>query len=146
MSTIKGFPIPLPPLEEQKRIVAKIEELMPYVDKYDEAYSEVEELNKKFPVDMQKSILQYAIQGKLVKQREEDGTAEELYQQIQEEKVKLIKEGKIKKEKKLPKITEDEILFDIPENWKWVSVGQVCSNIMYGTSKKSQMGYMRVST
>src|SRR5699024_10820094 len=89
--------IPLPPLEEQKRIVAKIEELMPYVDKYDVAYSEVEELNKKFPEDMQKSILQYGIQGKLVEQREEDGTAEDLYKQIQEEKKKLIKEGKIKK-------------------------------------------------
>lgn len=84
------------------------------------AYSEVVELNKKFPEDMQKSILQYAIQGKLVEQREEDGTAEDLYKQIQEEKKKLIKEGKIKKTKALPAITEDEIPFDIPENWKWV--------------------------
>ena len=108
--------IPLPPLEEQQRIVAKIEELMPYVDKYDVAYSEVEKLNKKFPEDMQKSILQYAIQGKLVEQREEDGTAEDLYKQIQEEKKKLIKEGKIKKTKDLPEITEDEIPFDIPES------------------------------
>ena len=70
---------------------------MPYVDKYDVAYSEVEELNKKFPEDMQKSILQYAIQGKLVEQREEDGTAEELYKQIQD--MKKIKEGKVKKPK-----------------------------------------------
>lgn len=115
--------VPLPPLEEQKRIVAKIEELMPYVDKYDVAHSEVEELNKKFPEDMQKSILQYAIQGKLVEQREEDGTAEDLYKQIQEEKKKLIKEGKIKKTKALPEIAEDEIPFDIPENWKWVRLG-----------------------
>ena len=119
--------IPLPPLEEQKRIVAKIEEMMPYVDKYDVAYSEVEELNKKFPEDMQKSILQYAIQGKLVEQREEDGTAEDLYKQIQEEKKKLIKEGKIKKTKDLPEITEDEIPFDIPENWKWVRLGNIVS-------------------
>ena len=117
--------IPLPPLEEQKRIVAKIEELMPYVDKYDVAYSEVEELNKKFPEDMQKSILQYAIQGKLVEQREEDGTAEDLYKQIQEGKKKLIKEGKIKKTKALPEITEDEIPFDIPENWKWVRFADI---------------------
>lgn len=117
--------VPLPPLEEQKRIVAKIEELMPYVDKYDVAYSEVEELNKKFPEDMQKSILQYAIQGKLVEQRKEDGTAEDLYKQIQEEKKKLIKEGKIKKTKALPEITEDEIPFDIPENWKWVRLGEI---------------------
>lgn len=129
--------IPLPPLEEQKRIVSKIEELMPYVEKYDKAYSEVEELNKKFPENMQKSILQYAIQGKLVEQKEEEGTAKELYQQIQEEKAKLIKEGKIKKEKPLAEIKEEEIPFDIPKSWKWVSIGQVCSNIMYGTSKKS---------
>ena len=122
---IKELIVPLPPLEEQKRIVAKIEELMPYVDKYNVAYSEVEELNKKFPEDMQKSILQYAVQGKLVEQREEDGTAEELYQQIQEEKKKLIKEGKIKKTKVLPEITEDEIPFDIPENWKWVRLGDI---------------------
>ncbi|WP_368742195.1 restriction endonuclease subunit S [Enterococcus casseliflavus] len=117
--------VPLPPLEEQKRIVAKIEELMPYVDKYDVAYSEVEELNKKFPEDMQKSILQYAIQGKLVEQREEDGTAEELYKQIQEDMKKQIKEGKVKKTKKLPAIKQDEIPFDIPENWKWVRLGEI---------------------
>ena len=127
MDTIKRFPIPLPPLAEQKRIVAKIEELMPYVEQYDKAYTEVEELNKKFPEDMQKSILQYAIQGKLVEQREEDGTAEELYQKIQAEKEKLIKEGKIKKTNPLPEITEDEIPFDIPENWKWVRLGELCN-------------------
>jgi len=125
LSFLRSYLVPIPPLAEQKRIVAKIEELMTYVDKYDKAYSEVEELNKKFPVDMQKSILQYAIQGKLVKQREEDGTAEELYNQIQEEKKKLIKEGKIKKTKALPEITEDEIPFDIPESWKWVRVSEV---------------------
>lgn len=125
ITKLKGIIVPLPPLEEQKRIVAKIEELMPYVEQYDKAYTEVEELNKKFPEDMQKSILQYAIQGKLVEQREEDGTAEELYQQIQEEKKKLIKEGKIKKTKVLPEITEDEIPFDIPENWKWVRLGDI---------------------
>jgi len=124
---------PLPPLEEQKRIVAKIEELMPYVEKYDVAYSEVEKLNKKFPEDMQKSILQYAIQGKLVAQRKEDGTAEELYQQIQEDKKKLIEEGKIKKTKALPEITEDEIPFDIPESWKWVRLGNLLNKLTDGT-------------
>jgi type I restriction enzyme S subunit len=125
---LKNYVVPLPPLEEQKRIVAKIEELMPYVDEYDKAYTEVEELNKKFPEDMQKSILQYAIQGKLVEQREEDGTAEDLYQQIQEEKKKLIKEGKIKKTKALPEITEDDIPFGIPGNWKWVRFGDIMIN------------------
>lgn len=135
--------VPLPPLEEQKRIVAKIEELMPYVDKYDVAYSEVEELNKKFPEDMQKSILQYAIQGKLVEQREEDGTAEELYKQIQEEKKKLIKEGKIKKTKALPEITEDEIPFDIPENWKWVRLGEMVNFNMGKTPPRSEPKYWK---
>ncbi|KAF5049913.1 Type I restriction modification DNA specificity domain protein [anaerobic digester metagenome] len=119
------FLIPLPPIEEQKRIVAKIEALMPYIDQYDAAYSEVEALNKKFPEDLKKSILQYAIQGKLVKQRKEEGTAEALYQQIQAEKQKLIKEGKLKKTKALPAITEDEIPFDIPESWKWVRLGEI---------------------
>lgn len=122
---LKNYVVPLPPIEEQERIIAKIEELMPYVDQYDKAYSEVEELNKKFPEDMQKSILQYAIQGKLVEQREEEGTAEELYQEIQDEKKRLIEEGKIKKTKALPEISEDEIPFDIPESWKWVRLGDV---------------------
>ena len=128
--------VPLPPLAEQKRIVAKIEELLPYIDKYDAAYSEVEELNKKFPEDMQKSILQYAIQGKLVEQREEEGTAEELYRQIQEEKKKLIKEDKLKKTATLPEIKEEEIPFDIPESWKWVRLGEISSLITKGTTPR----------
>ena len=141
---IKELIIPLPPLEEQKRIVEKIDELMPYVDKYDVAYSEVEELNKKFPEDMQKSILQYAIQGKLVEQREEDGTAEDLYKQIQEEKKKLIKEGKIKKTKALPEITEDEIPFDIPENWKWVRIADIAYLNSGGQYKESNDGLLYI--
>jgi len=115
----------LPPLAEQKRIVAKIEELLPYIERYEKAWSKLEELNKRFPTDLQKSILQLAIQGKLVEQRPEEGTAEELYQQIQAEKQRLIKEGKLKKEKPLPEITEDEIPFDIPESWKWVRVSSI---------------------
>ena len=79
------------------------------------------------PQELKNSILQLAIQGKLVKQRPEEGTAEELYKQIQEEKKKLIKAGKIKKEKPLPEITEDEIPFDIPESWMWVRLGY-CSS------------------
>lgn len=119
--------LPLAPLEEQHRIVAKIEELLPYVDRYATAYEKLEQFNAKFPEDMKKSILQYAIQGKLVEQREEEGTGEELYRQIQAEKKRLIKEGKIKKEKPLPEIAEDEIPFDIPENWKWVQLGDLAS-------------------
>lgn len=115
--------LPLPPLAEQHRIVAKIEEVLPYVDCYAAAYEKLEQFNAKFPEDMKKSVLQYAIQGKLVEQRPEEGTAEELYQQIQTEKKRLTKEGKIKKEKPLPEISEDEVPFDIPESWKWVRLG-----------------------
>lgn len=117
----------LPPLAEQKRIVAKIEQLLPLVDRYEQAWSKLEAFNKKFPVDFQKSLLQQAIQGKLVEQRPEEGTGEELYQQIQKEKERLVKEGKIKKDKPLPEITEDEKPFDIPESWKWVRLGNIIS-------------------
>ena len=117
--------IPLPPLAEQKRIVAKIEELLPYIDRYAASYERLEQVNTEFPEDMKKSVLQYAIQGKLVEQRPEEGTAEELYRQIQTEKKRLIKEGKIKKEKPLPEIAEDEIPFDIPESWKWCRLSDV---------------------
>lgn len=136
---IQELHIPLPPLSEQKRIVAKIEELLPYIDRYEKAWSKLEDFNKRFPDDMQKSVLQMAIQGKLVEQRPEEGTGEELYQQIQTEKQKLIAEGKIKKEKPLPEITVDEIPFDIPSSWTWVSVGNVCVNIQYGSSQKSSI-------
>ena len=123
--TIMNLVIPLPPLEEQKRIVAKIEEILPYIEQYDKAYTKLETFNKKFPEDMKKSILQLAMQGKLVEQRPEEGTADELYEQIVAEKAQLIKEGKIKKEKSLPDITEDEIPFEIPSSWKWVRIGDV---------------------
>ena len=129
--------IPLPPLEEQHRIVAKIEELLPYVDRYAEAYGKLEQFNAKFPENMKKSILQYAIQGKLVEQRPEEGTAEELYQQIQEEKQRLIKEGKIKKEKPLAEITEEEIPFEIPESWKWVHLNNIAISGLGKTLNKS---------
>ena len=128
--------VPLPPLAEQKRIVAKIEELLPYIDRYEKAWSRLEDFNKRFPVDMQKSILQMAIQGKLVEQRPEEGTGEELYQQIRAEKQKFIKAGKIKKEKPLPEITEGEIPFEIPESWKWVRLGDL-ANINGGFAFKS---------
>lgn len=126
--------IPLPPAEEQRRIVAKIEELLPYVDRYAAAYEKLEQFNAKFPEDMKKSILQYAIQGKLVEQRPEEGTGKELYRQIQTEKQRLIKEGKIKKEKPLAEIAEDEKPYDIPDNWTWVRFGDL------GSYKKGPFG------
>ena len=118
--------IPLPPLDEQKRIVEKIEELLPLVERYEKAWARLEELNKKFPLDMQKAILGQAIQGKLVEQRAEEGTGQELFEAIQEEKQNLIEEGKLKKQKALPEITEDEIPFEIPDTWKWVRLGEIC--------------------
>ena len=130
--------IPLPPLSEQKRIVAKIEELLPYIDRYATSYKRLEQVNTEFPEDMKKSVLQYAIQGKLVEQRAEEGTGEELYQQIQTEKKRLIKEGKIKKEKPLPEIAEAEIPFDIPESWRWVRWGELSQSIQYGYNAPAQ--------
>ena len=121
--------IPLPPLAEQKRIVAKIEELLPYVERYETAYNKLQQLNKRFPVDLQKSVLQLAIQGRLVPQHPEEGNAEDLYKQIQAEKQKLVKEGKIKKEKPLPPITDDEKPFEIPKSWKWVRLMEIVSNL-----------------
>lgn len=130
--TLHQMVVPLPSLAEQKRIVAKIEELLPLVDRYAAAYEKLEQFNAKFPEDMKKSILQYAIQGKLVEQRAEEGTGEELYQQIQTEKQHLIAEKKIKKEKPLAEISEDEIPFDVPESWKWVRWGNLSFSIQYG--------------
>ena len=129
---IVNYPMPLPPLAEQKRIVAKIEELLPLVDHYERAWTKLEDFNRRFPEDMKKSILQQAIQGKLVEQRPEEGTAKELYEQIQAKKRRLIKEGKIKKEKPLPEIAEEEKPFEIPEGWMWVRLGEICKSISDG--------------
>ena len=130
--TMIELPFPLPPLAEQKRIVAKIEELLPYIDRYEQAWSKLEQFNSQFPEDMKKSLLQYAIQGKLVEQRTEEGTAEELFAQIQEEKQRLVAEKKIKKEKPLPEIAEDEKPFDIPESWKWVRFSDLMNAMSTG--------------
>lgn len=125
LDAIASTMVVLPPLSEQKRIVKKLKELLPYVDRYAASYEKLEQFNAKFPENMKKSILQYAIQGKLVEQRPEEGTGEELYQQIQAEKQRLIQEKKIKKEKPLAEISEDEIPFDIPESWKWVRLSDI---------------------
>lgn len=112
---------PLPPLSEQARIVDKIEEILLQIDIIDE-------LQKKYSNDLEilkSKIIDAGIRGKLTEQLPEDGTAEELYKQIQEEKARLIKKGKIKKGKKLPDVTEEEVPFDIPDNWKWVRWGQI---------------------
>src|SRR5699024_2562848 len=87
---------------------------------------------------LKNSILQLAIQGKLVEQREEEGTAEELYNEIQLEKEKLIEEGEIRRQKKLPEITEDEISFEIPENWKWVRLEDIILKDLGGGTPSRQ--------
>ena len=137
-SAIKNIPpfdvfkkmlFPVPPVEEQQRIVEKLNHILSEIDGYASAEQELNELQYAFPDDMRKSILQYAMQGKLVEQRLEEGTGDDLYQQIQVEKEKFIKEGKIKKGKSLPPIYEDETSFDIPNNWKWVRLGELCELI-----------------
>ncbi len=117
--------ISLPPLAEQRRIVTKIEELLPDIDAYDKAQTKVQSIEQRFPGAMKKSLLQYAIEGKLVPQRKEEGTAKELLAKIRAEKARLIKEKKIKKSKPLPVITDDEKPFDIPESWEWVRLGEL---------------------
>ena len=123
--TILNMVLPLPPLEEQKRIVEKIEELMPYVEQYAAASTKLNTLNTTFPEMMKKSILQEAVQGKLVPQDPNDEPASVLLEKIAEEKKRLIKEGKIKKQKLLPEISEEEIPFEIPESWEWVRIGMI---------------------
>lgn len=123
---------PIPPLAEQKRIVAKIEELMPLIEEYGKAEEQLTKLNAEFPDKLRKSILQQAVQGKLTERDPADEPASELIKRIKTEKEALIKSGKIKKEKPLPEITEDEKPFDIPDTWEWVRLSDIC-NISDGT-------------
>ncbi|MBR7188243.1 MAG: restriction endonuclease subunit S, partial [Clostridia bacterium] len=115
--------VPLPPLAEQKRIVAKIEELLPYIDRYEKAWSRLEDFNKRFPTDMQKSILQLAIQGKLVPQRPEEGTGEALYKRI----VPLQHGLSIGKSE----LDLSSMDFDIPDSWKWVELNSIFDFVDY---------------
>lgn len=123
---------PIPPLAEQERIVAKIEELMPLIEEYGKAEEQLTKLNAEFPDKLRKSILQQAVQGKLTERDPADAPASELLKRIKKEKEALMKSGKIKKEKPLPEITEDEKPFDIPDTWEWVRLSDIC-NISDGT-------------
>ena len=136
--------LPLPPLAEQKRIVKKIEELEPFIEEYGKTETELTELNTNFPEQIKKSILQYAIQGKLVEQDPNDEPASELLKKIKAEKAELVKQGKIKKDKQESRIFKgddnrhyeqigsevrditEEIPFKIPNSWEWVRLGNVC--------------------
>lgn len=116
---------PLPPLAEQKRIVAKIEELLPLIDRYEQAWSRLEDFNKHFPVDMQKSILQMAIQGKLVPQLPEEGTASVLKKELQKKKAEWVASGRILKKADSKPFLDSDDLFDIPDSWEWVQLSDV---------------------
>ena len=146
--------IPLPPLQEQKRIVDKLEEILPLVEKYKEDKEKLDELNLSFPSKLKKSILDYAIKGKLVEQNLEDESVEILLQKIRQEKQRLIKDKKLKADKfpqstifigednspyeKIGKETrciEDEIPFEIPQNWSWVRLGEIAKSLSAGGDK-----------
>jgi len=152
--TMTSLLVPLPPLSEQFRINTKAKELMPYIDEYGKAQDKLNKLNEELSYTIRKSILQEAIQGKLVPQITEEGTAQELLEQIKTEKQKLVKEGKLKKStlatsvifrgddnkyyeqigKKCLDITE-QIPFEIPSNWEWCRVRNV-SNSYIGLTYK----------
>lgn len=151
--TMTSLLLPLPPLNEQQRIVNKVNEVMPVVAKYDTTYSKVKELNETFPEALKRSILQWAVQGKLVPQDPADEPAEALLERIREEKQQLIKEGKIKKDKHesvifrrdnshyekldgVERCIDDELPFEIPTTWIWVHLDNICTYIQRGKSPK----------
>ena len=140
--TMTSLLVPIPPLEEQLRIVEKIDEVASAVSAYDVAYQKTEALNSTFPEALKKSILQEAVQGKLVPQDPIDESAEALLERIRAEKQRLIKEGKIKKDKHesvifrrdnshyekldgVERCIDDELPFEIPENWCWCKIGTI---------------------
>ena len=152
---LKGLLLPFPPLSEQRRIVTKLAELLSQIDKYSKVQNQLDELNITIKESLKKSILQEAIQGKLVPHLTEDGTAQDLLEQIKTEKQKLVKEGKLKKsalatsvifrgdDNKYWEKSEDgavcideEIPFEIPSNWAWVRLDDICSFIHRGKSPK----------
>ena len=155
LTAISNTLLAIPPLVEQKRIVSKIEEIMPIADKYEKSQEVLDRLNAEIFDKLKKSVLQEAIQGKLVPQIVNEGTARELLEQIKTEKEKLVKDGKFKKsalsdsviykgddnkyfEKIGKTITDitDEIPFEIPATWQWVRLDDICSYIQRGKSPK----------
>ncbi len=122
---VREMLIPIPPIEEQQRIVDKINEIMHKIDEYEIIEKKLKVLKKEFPANMKDALLQAAMQGKLTGQLESDSSVDELLEAIRKEKEELIAQKKIKKEKPLSDIEEEEIPFDIPENWRWVRLGNV---------------------
>lgn len=129
--------LPIPPLAEQKRIVAKIEELLPKVEEYGKAQDALNKLNTELPERLKKSILQEAIEGRLVPQDPNDEPASVLLAKIRKEKEQLVKAGKLKKKDLIETpIAEDEIPFEIPESWEWVRLGTICDYVHRGKSPR----------
>ena len=126
---------PIPPLAEQKRIVEKVDELMAHIADLEQSADALASLKKAFPDDIKASLLQAAMQGKLTKQLPEDGSAEDLFEEIKAEKEKLIAEGKIRKQKPLAPIADDEIPFSIPDNWKWARLDELANSMSAGKDK-----------
>ena len=153
---------PLPPLSEQNRIVDAVNRLLPYLHSYDRAEQKLSALNTGFPEALKKSILQEAVQGKLVPQDPSDEPAEALLERIRAEKQRLIKEGKIKKDKHesvifrrdnshyekldgMERCIDDELPFEIPESWAWVRWGAIAESIQYGyNAPAKQEGRIRM--
>ena len=136
------FEIPLPPLAEQHRIVAKIEELLPKVEEYGKAQDALNKLNAELPERLKKSILQEAIEGRLVPQDPNDEPASVLLAQIRKEKEQLVKEGKLKKKDLIETpISDDEIPFEIPDSWEWCRIKQLFETTSGGTPEKGHPEY-----
>ena len=142
IAKIQNLLIPLPPLAEQKRIVAKIEELLPYIEAYEKAETQLTALNESFPEMLKKSILQEAVQGKLVPQNPDDEPAGVLLERIKAEKQELIKAGKIKKDKRKSDIIKmDEVPFEIPDSWEWIRFSNLVNFSMGKTPPRKETEY-----
>lgn len=138
---LKNLLLPLPPLAEQHRIVARVDELMAKIDELEKVENELNALHKAFPGDMKAALLQAAMQGKLTEQLPEDGNAEDLLKSIEAEKAKLIAEKKIKKQKALELISEEDAPLQIPSNWSWAYIGDIFShNAGKALNAKNQVG------
>ncbi len=161
-NSLNSIYFPLPPLAEQRRIVEKIKQLTPYLKKYGSVETTLSNLNLAFPDDLKKSILQYAVQGKLVPQDPADEPASVLLEHIRAEKEQLIKAGKIKRDKHesvifrrdnsyyekvdgIEHCIDDELPFEIPESWRWTRWGTVATSIQYGyNAPAKQCGRIRM--
>ncbi|WP_297218248.1 restriction endonuclease subunit S [uncultured Desulfovibrio sp.] len=129
--------LPLPPLAEQKRIVAKLEELLPDVEAYGQAQEALDALEAALPERLRKSLLQEAMQGRLVPQHPDDEPAAVLLERIRAEKARLVAAGKVRKQKPLPPVSEAEKPFALPNGWEWVRLGEVA---LYGSGRTVKEG------